>query len=265
MQDLARHSQNIRRKIIETAGTRFSAHFGGSLSSVDVLSTLFGSVMNFHPENVKDVNRDRFILSKGHCALGLYATLNEFGFISDEDLASFDKDEGAFPTHCVRFPEKGIEISSGSLGLGLSMSVGMALALKDKKSAAKVYVLCGNGEANEGVFWEAVMFAGASKLENLVLVLDNNGMQNDGFSKDILDVKNWTERLSVFGLDATEIDGHDFSAMEKALKSEKRTAPLAVVINTVKGKGISFMENNPEWHHNKLSAEQYEKALSELS
>ncbi len=265
MQDLARHSQNIRRKIIETAGTRFSAHFGGSLSSVDVLSALFGKIMNISAEKATDPNRDRFILSKGHCALGLYAALNEFGFISDEDLSTFDKDAGSFPTHCVQSCEKGIEISSGSLGLGLSMAVGIALALKAKKSSAKVYVLCGNGEANEGIFWEAVMFAGVSELNNLILILDNNKMQNDGFSKEVMDIKNWDERLKAFGWNICNVDGHNLEALINQLKTPSAKEPLAIIASTVKGKGVTFMENNPEWHHNKLSPEQYEKALSEVS
>ena len=264
MEELKIYAQNIRKKIIETAGTKFSAHFGGCFSSVEILSGLYGRIMNTFNHDRNALNRDRFILSKGHCALALYTTLNEFGFISDEDLSTFDKDEGSFPTHCVQIPEKGIDISSGSLGLGFSMGVGIALALMSKHSSGRVFVLCGNGEANEGIFWEAAMFAGAKKLDNIVLILDSNKMQNDGFSHEVLDVNNFKEKLASFGWFAVEADGHNIESLIDAFNVDTRGLPLAVIANTVKGKGISFMENNPQWHHNKLSPEQYETALSEI-
>lgn len=261
---LNERAQNIRRKIIEIPNMKLSAHFGGSLSCADILSVLFGKVMNVSPENVSDPQRDRFILSKGHCALGLYAALNEFGFISDEELKTFNTDGGDFPTHCVKNPRKGIEISSGSLGLGLSAALGTALALKEKKLPSTVYVLAGNGEANEGSLWEAAMFAGAQKLNNVCLIIDDNKMQNDGLSENVLNVKNWKERLSAFGWLTVEADGHNFDDLERALKTPHPNSPLAVVAKTVKGKGVSFMENVGIWHHNKLTEEQFGLALSEL-
>ncbi len=261
---LLKHAQNIRKKIIETPNTRLSAHFGGSLSCADILTVLFGAVMNADPTKTSFPDRDRFILSKGHCALGLYAALNEFGFISDDELKSFNTDGGDFPTHCVRNPSKGIEISSGSLGLGLSVATGIALALKERSSPATVYVLAGNGEADEGSLWEAAMFSGANKLNNICLVIDDNGMQNDGSSEHVLNVKNWKERLDAFGWLAIETNGHNLSNLESAFKTPHPDAPLAIVAKTVKGKGVSFMENVGSWHHNKLTEEQFKQAALEL-
>jgi len=262
---LVEHARQIRRKIIETTNTRADGHFGGSLSIVEILTLLYSEYADRSKIQSQDPDRDRVILSKGHCALGMYAALNEFGFITDEELASFHVDGSGFQTHAVKNVAKGIEISSGSLGLGFAMSGGIALALKERASSAKVYVLAGNGEANEGVFWEAVMFIGANKLENMTLVLDDNGMQNDGSSSDVLDIHDWGAKLAAFGWEVAEADGHDFDSLRRALSTMHDGRPLAVVMHTTKGKGIPFMENKAEWHHGKLAEDQLVEARKVLS
>lgn len=262
--DLVQHAQSIRRKIINTPNTKCDGHFGGSLSSAEILSVLYSAVMNVSPNKVTDESRDRFVLSKGHCALGLYAALNEFGFISDEELASFHEDGSEFQTHPTKNTAKGVELSSGSLGMGFSMACGIATALAQKGSSARVFVLAGNGEANEGLFWEAAMYAGAKALDNLCLTFDNNRMQNDGDSAKVMNVCNWAERLSAFGWKVVEVDGHDTEALLEAYATHHGGQPLAVVANTTKGRGVSFMENVGSWHHGKMTPEQYEQAKSEL-
>ena len=252
-------ARQIRKNIIEVGyHSSVSAHYGGSLSCVDMLAYIF-SVMN----KESDTNRDRFILSKGHCALGLYATLYEYGFINKEELFSFDANDGAFPTHCVKNVEKGIELSSGSLAMGLSFAIGQAIALKAKKINNKIYVLVGNGEANEGAFWEAVMFAGCNKINNLILILDDNKMQLDGDSKMVLPITQWKNKFKAFEWNAVEIDGNNMQEIVKAF-NENEKYPLAIISNTIKGKGVSFMENVAQWHHNKLGENEYNLAIKEL-
>lgn len=258
---LMKTAQNIRTHIIRGGYAGGHAHFGGSLSSADILAVLFGKTMNISHEAPEDAERDRFILSKGHCALALYAALHEFGFISEEQMLSFNQNGGDFPSHCVMNTKYGIELSSGSLGLGLSFGIGQALALKGK---SKIYVLVGNGEMNEGSFWEAAMFAGSHKLGNVCLILDDNKMQLDGHTQEIWPETNWSERLRSFGWKVEEVDGHDIDAIDSALKNMSGNAPYAVIAHTVKGHGISFMQDAPEWHHGHLSEEQYANALEEL-
>ena len=253
----------IRKNIIEAgwaSGVR-GGHFGGSLSVVDILTVLYKTILKYDVKNPLKTDRDRFILSKGHCAQALYAALHEFGFISKEQLLSFNADNGDFPSHCVLNPQYGIELSSGSLGIGLSFAIGQALALNQQ---IKHYVLVGNGELNEGSVWEAIMFAGHKNIDSICLILDDNGMQLDGFSNTILPISNWKEKFSAFLWDVVEIDGHNFNEIEKALTTIHTGRPLAIIAHTVKGKGISFMENNPQWHHHSLNQEQYNQALIEL-
>lgn len=256
-------AKNIRRNILDAGlacGVR-GGHFGGSLSMADIMAVLFGKIMHYDVKNSADKERDRFILSKGHCAQALYATLYEFGFITHEQLLSFNANGGDFPSHCVRKTEYGIELSSGSLGLGLSFAVGQALGLDGKSN---IYVMVGNGEINEGAFWEAAMFAGHKKVASICVIIDDNQMQLDGFSKDVMPVFDWGEKLKSFGWQTIDIDGHNFDEIENALKIKRNGKPLAIIAHTVKGKGVSFMEKNPEWHHNKLSQEQYDVACAEL-
>lgn len=261
--DLRNRAKNIRKNILDAGfacGVK-GGHFGGSLSIADIMAVLYGKVMHYDINNPSDENRDRFILSKGHCAQALYATLCEFGFITREQLLSFNANGGDFPSHCVKKPKFGIELSSGSLGLGLSFVIGQALGLGNK---INFFVMVGNGEMNEGSFWEAAMFAGHKKISSVCAIIDDNQMQLDGFSKNIMPVSDWGEKLKAFGWTVVEIDGHDLNAIETAFKTERNGKPLAIVAHTIKGKGVSFMEGNPEWHHNKLDEEQYVTACEEL-
>lgn len=261
--DLKTVSKNIRKNILAAGyacGVK-GGHFGGSLSMADLMTVLYGKVMRYDPRNPTNENRDRLILSKGHCAQALYATLCEFNFISREQLLSFNANGGDFPSHCVRNEALGIELSSGSLGLGLSFAIGQALGTM---GSANFYVIVGNGEMNEGTFWEAAMFAGHKKIERICTIIDDNEMQLDGYSKDVMPVSDWAKKLKAFGWTVAETDGHNFDKIEKALRTERQGNPLAVIAHTVKGKGVSFMENNPDWHHNKLTEEQYNAACAEL-
>lgn len=256
--DLKKHAKNIRKSIVNVGFNSPTTHFGGALSCIDILAYIYS---NFIQKN--NTKKNRFILSKGHCAIALYATLYEFGFISKEDLLSFNSNGGEFPSHCVKKTEKGIELSSGSLGMGLSFAIGQAIALKRKNINNKIFVLTGNGEANEGEFWEAVMFAGHKNIDNLILILDNNNLQNDGRSKDVLDITKWKEKFEAFNWNTVEIDGNNMEEIVNAFENNKKY-PLVIISNTIKGKGISFMENVPKWHHNSLTEEEYNQAMKEL-
>lgn len=256
--ELISRARNIRRNILDAGYRAGAMHFGGSLSMVDVMTYLYGEEMRYDAKNPEWTERDRFIQSKGHCGLALYGTLCEFGFITHEQLMTIDDNGGDFPSHAVRNVKYGIEVSSGSLGLGTSFALGQALSL-----SSRIFVLVGNGEINEGCFWEAAMFAGAKKVENLCVTVDDNQMQLDGPSMDVLPVANWGERLAAFGWTVAEADGHDFDSLRAAYKTPRNGRPLAVIAHTVKGKGVSFMENAPEWHHNKMTDEQYQLALNE--
>lgn len=255
---LSKRANNIRKYIIEAGSKSASAHYGGSLSCADILAYVFSIMKNDNKES-----RDRFVLSKGHCALALYAALFEYGFITKEELLSFNSNGSAFPSHCVKNIEKGIELSSGSLGMGLSFAIGQAIALLKKGLKNKIYVMVGNGETNEGSFWEGVMFAGAKKINNLVLILDNNKMQLDGNSKDILDITKWKEKFEAFDWATKEIDGNNMEEITGAFNNDSEL-PLVIISNTTKGKGVSFMENVAKWHHNSLSEEEYDLAMKEL-
>lgn len=270
-QQLIEHARDIRRNILEAGYKAGAMHFGGSLSMVDAMAYLYGEAMRYDVGNPEWPERDRFIQSKGHCGLALYGTLCEYGFITREQLMSIDDNGGDFPSHAVRNVKYGIEVSSGSLGLGTSFAIGQALALSSglrvpgsEVRVPQIYVLVGNGEINEGCFWEAAMFAGAKKVENLCVTVDDNRMQLDGPSANVMPVDNWGERLAAFGWTVAEADGHDFDSLRSAYNTQRNGKPLAVVAHTVKGKGVSFMENAAEWHHNKLTEDQYRQALAEV-
>lgn len=261
--DLIQKAKNIRKNIIDVMGAKKSAHVGGSLSCVDILTVLYGTILENAGKSTDD--RDRFILSKGHCALALYAALAEFGIITQDELASFTENGGDFPTHVVQNKEKGLEVSSGSLGMGLPFAIGTAIALKRKKINKKVYVLVGNGELNEGSNWESIMFAGSNGLNNIVLIVDDNKMQNDGESSAVLPVSDWGTKLKSFNWTVQSVDGHNTYELENSLKQAKSyDGPIAIIANTIKGKGISFMENVGSWHHSKMNEEQYLEAIKEV-
>jgi len=264
--ELEDQALEIRKVMIEmgfSCGT--SSHFGGGLSMVELLTFLYGNILKYDIKNPRWEKRDRFILSKGHGVLGFYATLYAFGFIGKEELDSFQQDESEFIAHPIMDLDFGIESSNGSLGHGLSLGVGIAMAAKLKKEDFKVFVMLGDGECNEGSVWEAIMSAYHHKLNNLVAIVDRNSMQNDGESKDVMDFYALDKAWEGFGWNVLNIDGHNFLEIDKAFKLNKNSdKPTVVIAKTIKGKGISFMENVPSWHHGKLTDNTYQQAMQEL-
>ena len=256
---------DVRKRILKMANTcERNAHIGGSLSMVELLTVLYRDIMSYHMDDPAWEDRDRFILSKGHCALALYAVLTECGLIGEDISQSFLQDAGRLGSHPVMDLSIGIESSNGSLGQGISMAVGIAKAAKLQGKDYKVYVLVGNGECDEGSVWEAAMLASQWQLDNLTVIVDNNMLQGDGKSSDIIGMANIRERFEKFGFLSLEVDGHDETEILEAFRQNEENRPKVIIGNTVKGKGISYMENNNEWHHNRLIKEAYEQALAEM-
>lgn len=262
---LKNHAKRMRVLSLHMANNcGCSAHLGGGLSLTEALAVLYGAVMN--DQKLPYAKRDKFILSKGHGVLGLYAALAEFGIIEEQMLDTFLRDGSDLIAHPVMKPELGLESSSGSLGQGISMAVGLALAAKKKGYGYQTYVLCGNGESNEGSVWEACMSAVSFQLDNFTLFLDNNHMQSDGFSDTVMDVSDkYAGMLKALGFQMIEIDGNDVEQVYNAfVEPHQLHKPKAIIGNTIKGKGVGFMENNPEWHHNRLTKDQLDAALNEV-
>lgn len=264
LKEHAKHMRNLSLQMANKCGG--SAHLGGGLSLIEALTVLYGSVMNTADRGLSYDKQDKFILSKGHGVLGFYAALAEFGIIQESLLDTFLADGSDLIAHPVMKPELGLEASSGSLGQGISMAVGLALAAKKKGYSYQTYVLCGNGESNEGSVWEACMSAVSYGLDNFTLFIDNNHMQSDGFSESIMNVSDkYANMLRALGFQVLEIDGNDIEAVYNAyMESHIEGKPKVIVGNTIKGKGVSFMENNNEWHHNRLTKDQLDLALDEL-
>lgn len=264
--DLAQYARKMRKVMIDIGyhcGT--SAHFGGGLSMVETLVMLYGEILNYKPKNPRWEDRDRFILSKGHGVLGFYAALYVFGLIGRKQLDSFQQNESEFIAHPVMDLDFGIESSNGSLGHGLSLGVGVALAAKLKKKDYRVFVMLGDGECNEGSVWEAIMSASHYNLTNLIAIVDRNSMQNDGDSEEIMRFNSIESAWSGFGWDVKSIDGHDFSQLSESFEIDKTLEkPRVIIANTIKGKGISFMENVASWHHGSLTQKTYDQAIQEL-
>ncbi len=259
-------ARRMRRRMVEVAyNGKGYAHFGGGFSIVEILAVLYGTVLKYDVRNPEWPERDRFILSKGHGVLGFYAVLEAAGYFSEERLNTFQQDGGDFSSHPVMNLALGIETSNGSLGHGLSLGIGSLLAARRKRMDYGVYVLLGNGECNEGSVWEAAMSAAHFRLDRLTAIVDHNRMQSDGASADVLDMGTMALKWKAFGWNVAEVDGHSIEQLHAALTSRERNGkPTAVVATTVKGRGISFMEGNNEWHHNRLNREQYEQAWREV-
>ena len=256
----------IRRDILSMtyfAGAN-GGHLGGALSSADILAVLYGAILNISPENSTDVNRDRFLLSKGHISLALYAALAECGFIPKDELLTFEREGSLYQTHSDMNINYGIEISSGSLGYGLPIGVGCALAAKMDGRGYRTFVLLGDGECNEGVVWEAAMAASHYKLNNLIAIIDVNGQQLDGYTSDIMPINNISEAFNNIGFKTIDIDGHDIEQLMSVFCSTDENRPTAIIAHTIKGKGIRSIENKTGWHHARLTEEQYESLSSEL-
>lgn len=260
-------SLNIRKNILEMAyvAGASSSHLGGALSIVEIVSTLFATQINIDIKNPTWVNKDRFILSKGHACLAYYSALSEVGFITKKELKTFEKDGSNLLGHPVLNKKMGIDFSNGSLGMGLSLGIGVAISLKKKKKNFNVYVVMGDGECNEGSVWEAAMAAPNFKLDNLYAIIDKNNFQQTGSNKEIMNVESLKDKWQSFGWQTTEIDGHNIEELYDYFEKNKEIKkPKALIANTIKGKGFSFSENNNDWHHAVLTKSLYETAMSEL-
>ncbi len=256
----------IRRHVVEGVFHAASGHPGGSLSIADILSVLYFDEMNVDPKNPKDLNRDRFVLSKGHCAPALYGVLAERGFISKEDIKTLRHIDSNLQGHPDMKSINGVDMSTGSLGQGICAANGMALAGKIDNKDYRVYSILGDGELEEGQVWEAAMFAAHYKLDNLTAFVDFNGLQIDG---DITQVMNPTpidKKFEAFGWNVIIIDAHSYDEIKDAIKKAKETKgkPTVVIANSIKGKGVSFMENQAQWHGAAPNEEQYKEAIAEL-
>ena len=257
----------VRMGIVEGVYHAKSGHPGGSLSAAEIFTYLYFREMNVDPRNPKKDDRDRFVLSKGHTCPGLYATLALKGYFPQEELKKLRHTGALLQGHPDMKTIPGIDMSTGSLGQGISAACGMAAAGKMDQSTYRVYCLLGDGEIDEGQVWEASMFAAHHNLDNLCLIIDNNGLQIDGPVEEVAGPGPIDEKFKAFGFDVQTIDGHDFDAIEAALEHAKtvKGKPCAVVVKTVKGKGVSFMENQVGWHGKAPNDEQYQTAMQELN
>jgi len=266
LEELQAIAKRVRREIVVMIGAAKSGHPGGSLSAVEILVDLYFDHMRIDPHNPKWPDRDRFILSKGHAAPVLYAVMAETGFTPIDQLNTLRQLGSIYQGHPdVRFIPS-LEASTGSLGQGLSLAIGMGLAARLDGRAYRTYVMLGDGEIQEGQIWEAAMSAAFHKVDNIVAIVDYNGIQLDGFVKDIMEVAPLAEKWRAFGWHTLEIDGHDLPAIQKAFREAEATKgkPTCIVAHTIKGKGVSFMENNPKFHGTAPTPDEVKLALQEL-
>ena len=256
----------VRMGVIESTYGAKAGHPGGSLSAAEVYTYLYFKEMNIDPKNPKWEDRDRFVLSKGHTTPGLYSVLANRGFFPVEDLPTFRHIDSYLQGHPNMNTVPGVDMSTGSLGQGVSVATGMALAAKHTGKTNRVYSLLGDGEIQEGQVWEACMAAAHYKLDNLVVIVDNNGLQIDGNVSDVMSPYPIVEKLAAFGFEVAAVDGHNFDELEAAFARarEVKGKPFAIVMKTTKGKGVSFMENNAGWHGKAPNDAEYEQAMSEL-
>ena len=259
-------ARNIRKDIVSMIHTSKSGHPGGSLSAVEILTALYFDEMNIDHNNCKMEDRDRFVLSKGHAAPVLYATLAQKGYFNREELKGLRQINRMLQGHPDMKGTPGVEMSTGSLGQGFSVACGMAMASKLDNAPWRVYALLGDGEVQEGIVWEAAMSAAHYKLDNMVAFLDYNGLQIDGKTEDVMNIGPIVDKFKAFGWNVIEIDGHDFDQIFAALDMAKETVgkPTMIVAKTVKGRGISYMENQASWHGTAPSDKDLEQALIEL-
>ena len=266
MEDLRLVANNMRKNIVKMVHNANSGHPGGSLSSTDILTALYFNVMNIDKNNLNDKKRDKLVMSKGHASPALYAVLAEKGFISEEELMTFRLINSRLQGHPNMNDCPGVDMSTGSLGQGLSVAVGMSLANKLDNNPFRTYVVCGDGECNEGMIWEAAMAASHYKLDNLLLVVDHNGLQIDGKNEDVMNTAPLGEKFASFGWNVFGVDGHDIDAITEACKAAEtvKGKPTVIIAETVKGKGVSFMENQAGWHGKAPNDAELAQALKEL-
>ena len=265
--ELQKMANEVRKGIVTGVHAAKAGHPGGSLSAADLFTYLYFEEMNVDPKNPQDPDRDRFVLSKGHTAPGLYATLAHKGYFPVEDLVTLRHIGSHLQGHPCMQHTPGLDMSSGSLGQGISAAVGMALSAKLRNKSYRVNTLLGDGEIQEGQVWEAAMFAGARKLDNLVVIVDNNGLQIDGKIEDVCSPYPIDKKFEAFNFHVINVaDGNDFDQLDAAFKEarEVKGMPVAIVMKTVKGKGVSFMENQASWHGTAPNDEQYAVAMEDL-
>ena len=264
--ELKKIANNVRKGIVTSVHSAKAGHPGGSLSAADIFSYLYFEEMNIDPKNPKMENRDRFVLSKGHTAPGLYSALANRGYFPVEELTTLRKLGSRLQGHPCMQDTPGVDMSSGSLGQGISAAAGMALSAKLDNRDFRVYTLLGDGEIQEGQVWEASMFAGFRKLDNLVVIVDNNGLQIDGPVDQVCSPYPIDKKFEAFNFHVINIDAHDFDQIRAAFKEARETKgmPTAIIAHSVKGKGVSFMENNVSWHGTAPNDEQYAVAMADL-
>lgn len=265
--ELKRIANEVRKGVVTAVHSAKSGHPGGSLSAADIMTYLYFEEMNVDPKNPKKEDRDRFVLSKGHVAPALYSTLAQKGYFPVEDLKTLRKTGSYLQGHPDMKGTPGVDMSSGSLGQGISVAAGMALSAKMSGDSYRVYTMLGDGEIQEGQVWEAAMFAGFRKLDNLVVIVDNNNLQIDGQVSDVCSPYPIDEKFKAFNFHVINIDAHDFEQIDAAFAEARATKgmPTAIIAHSVKGKGVSFMENNVKWHGSAPNDEQYESAMADLN
>ena len=267
IRDLEQMAKRMRLRALKMAldAGNNGAHLGPAMSCVEIFAVLYRSVMRFDIFNPEWEERDRLMVSKAHCVLAYYTALSEAGFLTDTELDTFEKNGTSLAGHPAVDLTKGIEYSGGSLGQALSVGVGMAIDAKQRGRKHKIYVLLGDGECDEGSNWEAFMSAAHFRLDNLVVILDKNQLQCDGSTEEIMKLGDMQAKMAAFGWEATEIDGHSIGELLDVLETPTTDQPRMIIANTIKGKGISFMENVREWHHGTLTQKQYDAAVLEIT
>ena len=264
---LEKKANEVRKGVIEAVYNGKSGHPGGSLSCTDILTVLYFNQMNINPEKPDDINRDRLVLSKGHCSPALYSVLAERGYFDKEELKKFRKVDSFLQGHPDMNKIPGVDMTTGSLGQGLSAAVGMAIASKMNEAGCRVYCILGDGEIQEGQIWEACMSAYKNKLDNLCVILDNNNLQIDGKISEVSGLDNIEGKFKNFGFSVINVDGHNISNLIDAFNTAKQTkgVPTAIIAKTIKGKGVSFMENQVGWHGKAPNEEEFNQAIEDLN
>ena len=263
LQEMARRMRLDALDMALAAGNTGS-HLGGGLSCIEILAVLYGEVMYVSPEDYKNPKRDRFLPSKNHCVLAHFPALSEAGFLPKTELLEYKKDGGRM-TGYPRDLKLGLEYSGGSLGMAISVGIGLALASKEKKYGNRIYVLLGDGELNEGSNWEGLMSAAHYKLSNLTVIIDRNHLAYDGDTEKVMALGDLHGKMESFGCQTLDCNGHNINSLLKAFEQQgKEDKPTVIIADTIKGKGVSFIENRPEWHHKSISQEQYEEAVRQV-
>ena len=267
VKELEQKAKKVRRGIIEAVYNAQSGHPGGSLSCADILTVLYFNQMNIDSNKPNDINRDRLVLSKGHCSPALYSALAEKGYFDKTELTKFRKIDSFLQGHPDMNKIAGVDMTTGSLGQGLSVAVGMAMGSKMNEAGCRVYCVLGDGEIEEGQIWEACMSAYKNKLDNLCVILDNNNLQIDGKIEDVSGLDNLEGKFKNFGFSVINVDGHNISNLIDSFNTAKQTKgiPTIIIAHTIKGKGVSFMENQAGWHGKAPNADEYRQALEELN